>query len=87
MIFDDSGSALDLKTEAALHSALNDEFAGTTRIIVAQRIASVKEADKIFVLENGQISAEGTHEELLETSSVYREICRSQLKKEAKLCG
>ncbi len=81
LIFDDSGSALDLKTEAALYEALNCELAGTTRIIVAQRIFSVKGADRILVLDNGRICASGTHEELLQTSDVYREICRSQLKK------
>ncbi|MCC8045123.1 MAG: ABC transporter ATP-binding protein/permease [Clostridiales bacterium] len=81
LIFDDSGSALDLKTEAALYEALNREFADTTRIIVAQRIFSVKDADRILVLDNGRICASGTHEELLQSSDVYREICRSQLKK------
>jgi len=81
LIFDDSGSALDLKTEAALYEALNREFADTTRIIVAQRIFSVKGADRILVLDNGRICASGTHEELMQNSDVYREICRSQLKK------
>ena len=83
LIFDDSGSALDLKTESELYKALNEEFAGTTRIVIAQRIASVKDADRIIVLDNGRISAIGTHEELQETSEIYREICRSQLRKEA----
>ncbi|MCD7724341.1 MAG: ABC transporter ATP-binding protein/permease [Clostridiales bacterium] len=83
LIFDDSGSALDLKTEARLYDALHQEFAGTTRIIVAQRIASVRQADRILVLDNGQICACGTHEELQESSAVYREICRSQLRKGA----
>ncbi len=83
LIFDDSCSALDLKTEAELNNALNREFSQTTRIVVAQRIASVKQADKILVLDNGHISAAGTHEELMKTSDVYKEICRSQLKKEA----
>ncbi|MCD8105880.1 MAG: ABC transporter ATP-binding protein/permease [Lachnospiraceae bacterium] len=81
LIFDDSGSALDLKTEAALYEALNREFADTTRIIVTQRIFSVKDADRILVLDNGRICASGTHEELLQNSDVYQEICRSQLKK------
>ncbi|MCD7727462.1 MAG: ABC transporter ATP-binding protein/permease [Ruminococcus sp.] len=81
LILDDSGSALDLKTESAFYEALNKEFSDTTRIIVAQRIASVRQADRIYVLEHGKICASGTHSELLETSDVYREICRSQLKK------
>ncbi len=83
LILDDSGSALDLKTEAAFYDALRREFADTTKIIVAQRIASVRQADRIIVLDRGKICAEGTHEELTKTSEVYREICRSQMKKEA----
>lgn len=82
LIFDDSGSALDLKTEAALYDALDAAFAGTTRLIVAQRIASVQRADRILVLDNGRLCAEGTHRELLASSPVYQAICRSQLKKE-----
>lgn len=80
LIFDDSSSALDLKTEAALHDALREEFGDATQIIVAQRIASVRRADRILVLENGEISAQGTHAQLLERSPLYREICDSQLK-------
>lgn len=82
LIFDDSGSALDLRTEAKLHKALGKDFAGATKIIIAQRIASVKDADRIFVLDNGSVCAAGSHEELLETSKIYREICGSQLTKE-----
>lgn len=82
LIFDDSGSALDLRTEATLYDALDAAFAGTTRLIVAQRIASVQRADRILVLGNGRLCAEGTHRELLATSPVYQAICRSQLKKE-----
>lgn len=82
LIFDDSGSALDLKTEAALYNALDEAFAGTTRLIVAQRIASVQRADRILVLENGRICASGTHADLLASSPVYQAICRSQQKKE-----
>ena len=78
LILDDAASALDLKTEAALHTALNRELAGTTKLIVAQRVASVARADKILVLDNGRLCASGTHEELLRTSPVYSEICRSQ---------
>lgn len=82
LILDDAASALDLKTEAALHAALNRELAGTTKVIVAQRVASVKNADKILVLDDGQLAAWGTHEELLASSPVYGEICRSQMKQE-----
>jgi ATP-binding cassette subfamily B multidrug efflux pump len=83
LILDDAASALDLKTEAALHAALNRELEGTTKLIVAQRVASVKRADRILVLDDGRLSAWGTHEELLRTSPVYGEICRSQLRQEA----
>ncbi len=82
LIMDDALSALDLKTEAALQDALGKEFSDTTRIIVAQRIASVRRADRILVMDHGRISASGTHDELLKTSPIYQEICRSQLRKE-----
>lgn len=82
LIMDDASSALDLKTEAALHESLDKALAGTTKIIVAQRVASVKNADMILVLEDGQLSAYGTHQELLHTSPIYQEICRSQLRQE-----
>lgn len=80
LIFDDAVSALDLKTEAALHEALNKEFKDTTKIIVAQRTASVRGADRILVIDKGEVVSEGTHEELLASSLIYREICSSQLK-------
>ena len=80
LIFDDSTSALDLKTEAELYRAMGDRCKDITKIIIAQRIASVKGADRIAVLENGKISAYGTHEELLQISDVYLEIYNSQLK-------
>lgn len=80
LIFDDSTSALDLKTEALLYEALRKECPGITKIIIAQRIASVKGADKIAVLDNGRISALGTHEELMKTSAVYQDIYHSQMK-------
>ena len=80
LIFDDATSALDLQTEARLYNALKSEHRDITKIIIAQRIASVKDADCIAVLENGKIAALGTHEELLATSSIYQDIHQSQLK-------
>lgn len=80
LIFDDSSSALDLKTEADLYAALNNKFADVTKIIVAQRIASVKNADRIIVLDNGTISDIGTHSELVRRSEIYKDIYNSQLK-------
>ena len=80
LIFDDTTSALDLKTEAKLYEALHREYAGMTKIIIAQRIASVKDADRIAVIENGRIAACGSHDELMENSGVYRDIYDSQLK-------
>jgi ATP-binding cassette subfamily B protein len=80
LVFDDTTSALDLKTEAKLYKALNRDYPDTTKIIIAQRIASVKGADRIAVIENGQISACDTHENLLKTSMVYKDIYSSQLK-------
>ena len=78
LIFDDSTSALDLKTEAALREALRKAHPGVTKIIVAQRIASVMDADRILLLDGGSISAIGTHEQLLAGSELYRSICDSQ---------
>lgn len=80
LIFDDSTSALDLSTEAKLQKALRESLSGVTVIMIAQRIASVMRADKIAVLENGSICAFGTHKELMESSSVYRDIYYSQMK-------
>ena len=80
LIFDDSTSALDLKTEASLYKALQEECPDVTKIIIAQRIASIKGADRIAVLDNGGISAIGTHEELMQSSDIYRDIYKSQLK-------
>ena len=72
LIFDDSTSALDLKTEANLYHSLQKSCPDATKIIVAQRIASVRQADRIVVLENGRISAVGSHEELLVNCKVYQ---------------
>lgn len=80
LIFDDSTSVLDLKTEAELYKALRKEHPGATKIMIAQRIASIQGADRIAVLDNGTISAIGTHEELLKTSELYRDIYTSQRK-------
>ena len=82
LILDDSTSALDLKTEADLHAAMERAHPGTTKIIVAQRIASVRRADRIVVLENGQIAACGSHEELLASCQVYQDIYHSQMGEE-----
>ena len=81
-IFDDATSALDLKTEANLYAAFQQAHPDCTKIIVAQRIASVRQADRIVVLEKGSIAACGSHEELLKTCQVYRDIYDSQMGKE-----
>ena len=79
LLLDDATSALDLSTEAQLQDHLKESYAGLTRIIVAQRIASVKHADQIAVLEEGRIAALGTHEELMESCAIYRDIHDSQM--------
>lgn len=81
-IFDDSFSALDFKTDAALRRAMNKEIEGRTVLIVAQRINTIKNAEKIIVLDRGRIVGMGTHKELLENSDVYRQIALSQLSEE-----
>ena len=81
-IFDDSFSALDFKTDAKLRAALKKETENATVIIVAQRVSTVMDADQIIVLDDGQIVGIGTHEELLQTNDVYREIVLSQLSEE-----
>ena len=79
LIFDDTTSALDLKTEAKLYSALRENCPDVTKIIIAQRIASVRDADRIAVLENGKIAACGSHEELMASSEIYQDIYHSQM--------
>ncbi len=81
LILDDSTSALDLKTEKALLSALKNDFKSFTKIIVAQRISSVKDCDNIIVLEDGKIASSGTHDELMNTSEIYKDIYDSQVNK------
>jgi len=79
LIFDDSFSALDYRTDAALRAGLNEQLKGTTRIIVAQRVSTIRHADRILVLEDGRIVGNGKHDELMAKCSVYREIAKSQL--------
>lgn len=82
LIFDDSFSALDYKTDRKLRSILKKETAGTTMMIVAQRIGTIKEADQIIVLDEGKMVGKGTHDELMKSCEVYQEIAYSQLSKE-----
>ena len=79
LIFDDSFSALDYRTDANLREGLNEQLHGTTKIIVAQRISTIRHADKILVLDRGEIVGMGTHKELMQFCKVYREIATSQL--------
>lgn len=81
-IFDDSFSALDFKTDAALRAALKEKVGGSTMLIVAQRINTIMDADKIVVLDEGRVAGIGTHRELLESCQVYQEIASSQLSEE-----
>ena len=78
LILDDSTSAVDTATDAKIRKAFREEIPGTTKIIIAQRVSSVQDADRILVLDNGQINGLGTHEELLKTNAIYQEVYSSQ---------
>ncbi len=80
LILDDSTSAVDTHTDALIRQAFKEEIPGTTKIIIAQRVASVQDADQIVVLDGGRVSDVGSHEELMKTSAIYREVYESQLK-------
>lgn len=80
LILDDSTSAVDTKTDASIRRAFREEIPNTTKIIIAQRISSVEDADKIIVMDNGEINGIGTHEELLKNNGIYREVYNSQVK-------
>ena len=82
LVFDDSFSALDYRTDTRLRAGLDRELKDTTRLIVAQRIGTIRNADKIIVLDEGRMVGMGTHEELMQTCPIYQEIARSQLSQE-----
>lgn len=80
IILDDSTSAVDTATDSKIRQAFREKLADTTIIIIAQRISSVSDADKIIVLDDGRISGIGTHEQLIESNEIYREVYESQQK-------
>ena len=80
LILDDSTSAVDTATDAQIRKAFKEEIPGTTKIIIAQRISSVQDADMIVVMDNGKIRDIGTHDELIKSSEIYREVYTSQMK-------
>ena len=80
LILDDSTSAVDTKTDAMIRKAFREEIPDTTKLIIAQRISSVQDADRIIVLNNGEVNGIGTHDELMENNEIYREVFESQTK-------
>jgi ATP-binding cassette subfamily B protein len=78
LILDDSTSAVDTATDAKIRKAFAEEIPGTTKLIIAQRISSVQNADRIIVMEQGRINGFGTHEELMKTNEIYRDVYESQ---------
>ena len=78
LILDDSTSAVDTATDSKIRKALREEIPGTTKIIIAQRISSVQDADRILVLNDGRVDGFGTHEELLAENEIYRDVFESQ---------
>lgn len=80
LILDDSTSAVDTKTDSLIRKAFKEEMKDITKIIIAQRISSVEEADKIIVLDNGKIDGIGTHDELIKTNKIYKDVYESQTK-------
>ena len=83
LILDDSSSALDYRTDAELRGVLREKYAGTTTVIIAQRVSSIQHCDKILVLEDGRMAGFGTHAELLRSCALYRDIARLQMGVEA----
>lgn len=83
LILDDSTSAVDTKTDTLIRRALLEEIPHTTKLIIAQRVASVQDADKIIIMDDGRIDAIGSHDYLLENNNIYKEVYESQVKGES----